>query len=433
MRALLIISLAGWIVLGCSPVSRNQLTKTFRAAEQKFQHHAGFALYDPATKKTLFSYQDDRYFTPASNTKIFTLYAALTVLGDSVPGFQYIERGDSLIIFGTGDPSFLYPNSYTNSAAYDFLMRAQGDIYYAESNFNAAPLGPGWAWSDYLFSYSVERSAFPVYGNFFQVSRDSENKLGVHPAYFKKYFWLADSTQRSEVLRDIGSNRVDFYPGRIPGSSEKWEIPFRPNLVLIADLLTDTLKRTVRVLPAHKIVTDGKRTLFTVPTDSLLKTMMQESDNFIAEQILLLCAYTLSDTLNPEPAIRFMKSKHLTDLPDSPVWVDGSGLSRYNLFTPRSIVKLWEKIDAGGKRERVLRLLAVGGRSGTIKNWYKADEPYIYGKTGTLSNNHSLSGYLITKKGRVLLFSFMNSNFTAPVSSVRKEMEIILKQIRDSY
>src|SRR5690606_40565208 len=68
----------------------------------------------------------------------------------------------------------------------------------------------------------------------------------------------------------------------------------------------------------------------------LYKVMMQESDNFIAEQLLLLCAQVLSDSLKTEIAIDFVKKHYLDDLVDEPVWVDGSGLSRYNLFTPRS-------------------------------------------------------------------------------------------------
>jgi D-alanyl-D-alanine carboxypeptidase/D-alanyl-D-alanine-endopeptidase (penicillin-binding protein 4) len=429
--AVVLVSL--WLAVACSPVSKNRLTKTFQSTEHKFQHHAGFVLHDPAAKKTLFSYNGERYFTPASNTKIFTLFTALKVLGDSVPGLHYVERGDSLIISGTGDPSFLYPYSFSNPVVYNFLKNAPGDIYYAESVFNATPLGPGWAWSDYLYSYSVERSPFPMYGNFFTVSRNAQKKLTVIPPYFKKYFWLADSTHRSEILREIGSNRVDYYPGKTQRLTEKWEVPFKPNPVLVADLLSDTLKRNVRVLAKPVVMGSARQTLFTVPTDSVLKTMMEQSDNFIAEQLLLLCAQVLTDTLEPEKAIQYMMQNHLADLPDKPVWVDGSGLSRYNLVTPRSIVTLWGKIYAEVERERLFQLLAIGGKTGTIRNWYKAEVPYIYGKTGTLSNNHSLSGYLVTKKGRTLIFCFMNSNFTAPVNEVRKEMENILKQIRDRY
>jgi D-alanyl-D-alanine carboxypeptidase/D-alanyl-D-alanine-endopeptidase (penicillin-binding protein 4) len=161
--------------------------------------------------------------------------------------------------------------------------------------------------------------------------------------------------------------------------------------------------------------------------------MMQPSDNFIAEQLLMHCAAVLSDTINPEIAIRYMQQNHLNDLPDPLVWVDGSGLSRFNLFTPRSIVKVWEKLYQTIPRERLLPLLAIGGKTGTIKNYYKNEPPYIYGKTGTLSNNHTLSGYLITKKGRTLIFSFMSNNFTVPVKEVRDYMEGILKDIYTHY
>lgn len=84
-------------------------------------------------------------------------------------------------------------------------------------------------------------------------------------------------------------------------------------------------------------------------------------------------------------------------------------------------------------QERLFGLLAVGGETGTLRNWYKSDKPYIFGKTGTLSNNHCLSGYLVTKKNKTLIFSFMNNNFVVPTNEVRNNMQEILKMIYENY
>jgi D-alanyl-D-alanine carboxypeptidase/D-alanyl-D-alanine-endopeptidase (penicillin-binding protein 4) len=161
--------------------------------------------------------------------------------------------------------------------------------------------------------------------------------------------------------------------------------------------------------------------------------MMQDSDNFIAEQLLLQCAAVVSDTLKPEIAITYSKKNLLSDLPDMPQWVDGSGLSRFNLFTPRSIANLWQKIYEIVPQDRLFKLLAVGGKNGTIKNYFKSDNPYVFGKTGSLNNVRSLSGFVITKKGKIFIFSFMNNNFISPSSDVRKKIEQIINYLHDNY
>jgi D-alanyl-D-alanine carboxypeptidase/D-alanyl-D-alanine-endopeptidase (penicillin-binding protein 4) len=96
-------------------------------------------------------------------------------------------------------------------------------------------------------------------------------------------------------------------------------------------------------------------------------------------------------------------------------------------------VKLWEKIYEKIPESRLLPLLATGGKSGTIKDHYKAEKPFIFGKTGSLSNNHCLSGFLFTKKGHLLIFSFMNNNFVTPTSEVREVMQSILKEVYEKY
>ena len=347
-----------------------------------------------------------------------------------MPALKFIEKGDSLIFKGTGDPSFLYKYAFDSRAAFNFLSNSSKQLYLSTGNFFTTELGPGWAWSDYQYAYSSERSAFPIGGNFASVAYNGRS-LKIAPQIFSSGIEVKDSLDETEVIRGIGSNRMAFHPGKNYKSSEQWEIPFKTSPQIAAQLLSDTLKKKIGTI--ENISWALAKTVYSIPADSLYKVMMQQSDNFIAEQLLLMCADALSDSLKPEIAIEYMKLNYLNDLPDKPIWVDGSGLSRYNLFTPRSIVKLWEKIYEKVPQERLFQVLAIGGRAGTIKNLYKNDPPYIYGKTGTLSNNHSLSGYLVTKKGRTLIFSFMSNNHPAPASTVHKELEIVLKQIYTNY
>ena len=163
--------------------------------------------------------------------------------------------------------------------------------------------------------------------------------------------------------------------------------------------------------------------------------MLLPSDNFLAEQLLLSYANRLGVELNTSKVIDYVTKNYLSTLPDPPRWVDGSGLSRGNLFTPRDIVKLLELIYLEvGNQQKLFAMLPAGGKTGTLKNAYpKTDSPFVFGKTGTLSNNHNQSGYVVTKSGRVLIFSFMNNNFVEPTATVRKEMGRIMTFIHEKF
>jgi D-alanyl-D-alanine carboxypeptidase/D-alanyl-D-alanine-endopeptidase (penicillin-binding protein 4) len=416
--------------VACSPVSKTGLRKKMNSMEARLHDHTGFVLYDLENDRTLFEHQSQQYFTPASNTKIFTFYTALTILGDSIPALRYIEKGDSVIFKGTGDPSFLYKYAFDSRIAFDFLGDTTKQLFFAAENFYTEPFGPGWAWDDYLEAYSSERSSFPIYGNFASITH-AGRIVRVVPQPFSFDISVVDSLEKSSVVREIGSNKIFFHPGWNTSKIENWEVPFKTSPIVSTTLLSDTLKRNVSLI--ENISMDSAKTIYSIPSDSLYKVMMQRSDNFIAEQLLLMCAGVLSDSLKPEIAINYMKKNYLNDLPDNPIWVDGSGLSRYNLFTPRSMVALWKKIYTRVPQKRLFHLLAIGGKSGTLKNAYKNNPPFIFGKTGTLSNNHCVSGFLVSRKGKVFIFSFMNSNHPASSTVVRKEMEVILKLIYERY
>lgn len=418
-----------FLLLSCAP--RVKLQKDLVRAEARFQDHIGLLVYEPMTRKTIVDYNSEKYFTPASNTKIFTLLSSLHLIGDSIPALRYVEREDSLIFWGTGDPSFLYSKVDQNDKVYDFLKNQSLPLYFSTSNFYQEHFGPGWAWDDYNYSYSPERSSFPVYGNNLMITDSANQNIKISPSLFKdsvRVFQMKEKGRR--VHRGLNDNSIRFYKGDEEKAFTR-EIPFHVTPQIITSLLEDTLKRNVTWI--EKTMPIGAQTLFSIPSDSLYKVMMQESDNFVAEQLLQMCAGILSDSLSSDIAIAYAKEHFLFDLPDKPQWVDGSGLSRYNLFTPRSIVKMWEKILMVVPKERLFQILAIGGEAGTIIDHYKAPMPYIYGKTGTLSNNHCLSGYLITKKGNLLIFSFMNNNYTMSTDEVRRNMESVLFEIHERY
>ena len=161
--------------------------------------------------------------------------------------------------------------------------------------------------------------------------------------------------------------------------------------------------------------------------------MLVDTDNFIAEQLLLQVGNEVDSSYSVRSAIKYALTNYLKDIPQKPRWVDGSGLSRYNLFTPESLVFLLTKMYREIPKYKLLSYFPVGGVSGTLKNYYKNEIPYIYAKSGTLSNNHNLSGYLITKKGKILIFSYMNNHYQGSSTLRKKEMERIFKQFYETY
>jgi D-alanyl-D-alanine carboxypeptidase/D-alanyl-D-alanine-endopeptidase (penicillin-binding protein 4) len=160
--------------------------------------------------------------------------------------------------------------------------------------------------------------------------------------------------------------------------------------------------------------------------------MMHNSDNFFAEQSLLMVSNEKLGVMNDEKIIDTLLKTDFKDLPQKPRWVDGSGLSRYNLFSPQDFVFILNKMKNDFGMERIKNILPTGG-AGTISNYYKADSNFIFAKTGTLGGVVALSGYLYTKKGKLLIFSTLVNNHQASATAVRRVVEKFIQSIRNKY
>jgi D-alanyl-D-alanine carboxypeptidase/D-alanyl-D-alanine-endopeptidase (penicillin-binding protein 4) len=82
--------------------------------------------------------------------------------------------------------------------------------------------------------------------------------------------------------------------------------------------------------------------------------------------------------------------------------------------------------------ERIKVILPTGDE-GTLESRFKAESGYIFAKTGTLSGVVALSGFLYTKKGKLLIFSTLVNNHNGSATDVRRAMEKFLQVIRNKY
>lgn len=413
-------------------LTRNQVKAQVEQSAVFAHNFTGFALYDLDEHKMVIEHNADKYFTPASNTKIVTFYAGLKILSDSLPALKYTVQHDSLIFWGTGDPTLLHPD-LKNNRTWSFLKARPEKLFFSPANFAVEPFGPGWAYADYNYYYSAERSPLPIYGNIVRFTgKPGDTKAQINPSYFKQQVKTSFTSNPASdiIIRSPGQNTFTYYPNLVKKDFEE-DTPLKQSPELLVQLLSDTLHRPVKLL--YQRLPKTVQTLYAVPADSLYKHMMQESDNTFAEHLLLLCSATVFDSLNMDLILDYVTKTYLQDLPDKPAWVDGSGLSRFNLFTPRSFITLWQKIYQIVPRERLFSLLAIGGKAGTLKRIYQTDVPFVFGKTGSLSNNLNQSGFLVTQSGKTYIFVFMNNNFVKPSAEIRKEMERIITEIHRNF
>ncbi len=426
--------------------------------------HIGISIYEPATDTYWYNYNASHYFIPASNTKLFSLYAGMKYLGDSLVGLRYQKFNDTtLFINPTADPTFLHPD-FAKQPVLDLLNNTGKETYINyKGEFEA--LGYGWAWDDYSDDYMVERSAFPVFGNSIKVSTNGFKEIKrnysvpdwkIKPYFFTKFISniflldrklgalkldsseLKNLTQQFVIKRERESNKLNLLQGK--GEFKRQEIPFYTNGIKTAvEILSEDYGLKIFIgglsdnslypgISAHLVW----HKLHSQPSDSLFKPMMHNSDNFFAEQTLLMASNEYLGYMSDEKMIDTILKTTLKDLPQKPKWVDGSGLSRYNLFTPQSVVYLLNKMKNEFGLERLKVILPTGGE-GTLSAYYKKDAGFIFAKTGTLSNNCALSGYLITNKGRLLIFSVLVNNYITGATPVRKAVEQFLQSIKEKY
>jgi D-alanyl-D-alanine carboxypeptidase/D-alanyl-D-alanine-endopeptidase (penicillin-binding protein 4) len=390
--------------------------------------HIGISIYEPGTKKYWYNYQDEKYFIPASTTKLFTLYAGMKYLSDSIIGINYLLENDTLYIKPTADPTLLHRN-FSNQRVIDFLTSSNYPIVLIEPKQNFESYGKGWAWDDQNELYMPQRSAMPMYGNLFSVewqpfnsSYQAKSTNTILPEYSLQL--KTDNLVDDNIIVRIPKTNHFECALKNNQSNIKQEIPFETfGLETTFFILKKMWGDKIQLRKENQVFTKTSfKPLHSQSSDSVFKLMMFKSDNFFAEQTLLMASNIRFGTMNETSFIDTLLNNDFKDIPQAPRWVDGSGLSRYNLFTPKDFIYILEKISKDFSEERLRNILPNGGE-GTLKNLFLDDVHSVYAKTGSLSNQFCLSGLVITKKKKHLLFSIMVNNNKGASVLMRKAIE----------
>ena len=111
--------------------------------------------------------------------------------------------------------------------------------------------------------------------------------------------------------------------------------------------------------------------------------------------------------------------------------VDGSGLSRRNIATPRSLVTILRAMYYTPQRDVFYNSLPIAGVTGTLRNRMKSTpaQGTVHAKTGTLRGVRALSGYMKHPHFGMVVFSILANNPNVSGSSLIRSIDKVVLQL----
>jgi serine-type D-Ala-D-Ala carboxypeptidase/endopeptidase (penicillin-binding protein 4) len=407
-----------------------------------------------------------RLMMPASNMKIVTVAAAAEALGwdhrftttleTAAPIESGVLKGD-LFVRGGGDPTINSRDGRAPAVLAEWLaalrdagiQQIDGRIIGDDQLFDDDGLGPGWAWDYLQFGYAAPVGALEFNENLAQ--------LGVSPA--------AQAGEAADVRLSPGSgltllNRVRTGPAGSESAIQYRRHLDEPVLEVTGSIAASsaTLDRTVAVvnptvffaqslkdfLVDRGIAVTGpavdfdsvapelggssaeRRVLVSTsspPLKDIATVLMKVSQNLYAETLVKAIGASRGGLGTYEGGLTSIRAAlKAWQVPDDGyVIADGSGLSRYNYLAPATITSILERVYKDVRhRDPFVATLPIAGKDGTISTRLRRTraEGNAVAKTGSIANVRSLSGYVRTRDGEMLVFSILANDFVIPAATV---------------
>ncbi|MBK8248540.1 MAG: D-alanyl-D-alanine carboxypeptidase/D-alanyl-D-alanine-endopeptidase [Gemmatimonadetes bacterium] len=439
----------------------------------------GVLVVDPTQGDTLLSHNAGKLFMPASNQKLLTGAVALTQLG---PDFRFSttvyadgpivdgELRGQLRVVGTGDPSIsdamardaMAPlRAMADSLAARGIRRITQGLRPGGDAFPDAAWGFGWSWDDTDFPYSAGVDELYLNEGYLAVrvwgsAPGTAPRVRVAPnATFPRVRLDARSVARGDSIPRARRLRVEHdsadatlivVSGEIAaGDSSTLELSHRDNPRTFLEAFATALRE--RGIAVEGPITTQRPTpqvgrepmgtaLFSWVSPQLaevLPAFEKPSQNQIGEILLKTLGRSKAGVGSADSGARVVRDQLLAwgARADGFVVRDGSGLSRYNVVSPETIIRVLDAMRTGPHSALFHRSLPIAGVDGTVRNRMRgtAAANNVHAKTGTLNMVRSLSGYVTTAGGRPLLFSLLANHFTVPTRDIDALHEAIVVRL----
>ncbi len=409
----------------------------------------------------LYEMNSEKLFHPASNMKLLTSATALEMLP---PEFLFTTSicydgilNDSILsgnvfIKGVGDP--LMTTEHLDSVVGQLLKKGikliTGDIVGDVSYFDTLAWGMGWMWDDEPSTDAPFLTPLTINSNSIEVNIIPGKNIGEGPEVEiipkTTYVNINNNAITSvdtmlpplDVTRIRGKNTI-VISGRIAPNSSMQDFGvsiYKPELYflhLFRERLAEYGISVSGILRLDTVRSSAELVTIIHPLDSVLHQINKPSDNLAAENLLKTLSHEQYHAMGSATNGLSVIKQYLFSIgidTTKMILADGSGLSWYNAVSPNTIVQLlYEQYKRKSTFKRFYESLPVAGVDGTLKNRMKGTlaEGNVHAKTGSLTGVSSLSGYVNSVDGEMIIFSILSNHFPSELVHLRNAQNNIME------
>ena len=421
--------------------------------ESKLNTNIGIKAISLNKEEVLFELNSNSLFNPASNNKLYTGLSALSLLSSNYTfNTNVYYENNKLYLQGGGDPDLSLSSLDSLATIISEMDLEIEQLILDDTRMDSTTYGQGWMWDEGAWWYSAQISALSVNDNCVDfivtpglLGKPAKIKTIPKSNYFKiinNSITTNDTSNfiKFEINRDWKNNTNSFtVSGNILSISDKDTLfrnihdPTRFTGQLFQQMLFKKGKK-INSIKKGAVTQEAKLITFhkSKPLLPIIENLMVKSDNLTAELLIKTLGFEANKKEGNwknglEEVRKFINDSVGIDTANFSIQ-DGSGVSRYNYGSPSQYIDLLKwAYNNEDIRDQFINTLPNSTPEGVLNKRGLPNK--VYAKTGSLSGVTTLSGYIFTNSGEIVVFSILMNGFKGDSLPYKKLQDKIVSAL----